>query len=606
MDVASGASRSVWAKPNWLSSSPEPPGRLPHALGNLQPDAQHHQVEFLLLLDPRLVEVAHARVLGAGHLDHAGGDGPDVLHAVLVAGAVHVGVELLAERAHVHAEDGDVQVLAVRMLQGDHGLLGGAHAADGRAVAVAAGGVAAAHALDEGDPLDLSAVRGPLDVSAGGTGGREHAFELHAGQHVGVSPVAELAAQRALELLEAGGEDHAAGVDLDLLGLLVVAHRSGRAGLDALHALAAKTARQATLGLGDGLLRAVALVDLGEAAHAPGRVGLRHLDALLPGSVGSGVLGRLCLGRKSGPGVSLAPRRYASMASAALWPWAIASTMEAGPSTASPPANRPGTLVARVSLSATIRPPGPVATPSPAASMPWPMVTMTVSAARSCGLGVVELGSEPPLLVEHAGAGAEGDAGDLVSARLDPGRPQAVVEDDPFLERLGRLPGVGRHLRAALETGHVHRGDAGQPAGAARRVHGHVAAADDQHLGAERGRLPAVDPAEEVEARPDTRGLFAGDAQLAADPCPRGREHGLEAGVEEGLRVGDAGARLGLDAQVEDRTGSPGPERPWAGGSRGCRTGACRPDAAGTRRWSPRSPAGSDRRPRSGRPGRRR
>ena len=41
--------------------------------------------------------------------------------------------------------------------------------------------------------------------------------------------------------------------------------------------------------------------------------------------------------------------------------------MEAGPSTASPPAKMPGTLVARVSLSAAIRP-------------PWPMVTMTVPA----------------------------------------------------------------------------------------------------------------------------------------------------------------------------------------------------------------------------------
>ena len=71
------------------------------------------------------------------------------------------------------------------------------------------------------------------------------------------------------------------------------------------------------------------------------------------------------------------------MASAALWPWAMASTMEAGPSTASPPAKMPGTLVASVSSSAAIRPPAPVATPSLAASIPCPMVTMTVSAFRT-------------------------------------------------------------------------------------------------------------------------------------------------------------------------------------------------------------------------------
>ncbi len=203
----------------------QPPGHILESGVDPHPHAEHHQVEVLVPLGALLVEVANARGLRARHLDDAGGDGPNVLHAVLVARPVDVAVELLAERPHVHAEDGDVEILPAGVLQGDHGLLGGAHAADGGAVAVAAGGVAAAHALDEGDLPDFAAIRGPLHVTAGGTRGREHPLELHAGEHVGVSPVAELAAQRGLELLEAGREDHAAHVDLHFGGPLVVDRR---------------------------------------------------------------------------------------------------------------------------------------------------------------------------------------------------------------------------------------------------------------------------------------------------------------------------------------------------------------------------------------------
>jgi hypothetical protein len=103
------------------------------------------------------------------------------------------------------------------------------------------------------------------------------------------------------------------------------------------------------------------------------------------------------------------------------------------------------------------------------------MVTMTVSAARTAVF-------EPLLLVEDAGASAERNGGHVVAARLDPGGPQAVVEDDSFLEGLGRLPGMGRHFRAALETSEVHRGHAGQSQGAARSIHGNVATADDQYV----------------------------------------------------------------------------------------------------------------------------
>ena len=59
----------------------------------------------------------------------------------------------------------------------------------------------------------------------------------------------------------------------------------------------------------------------------------------------------------------------------------MASTIEAGPRTASPPAKTPGTFVASVSGSTAMRPPRPVSSGAiPATSTSWPMVTITVSA----------------------------------------------------------------------------------------------------------------------------------------------------------------------------------------------------------------------------------
>ena len=48
-------------------------------------------------------------------------------------------------------------------------------------------------------------------------------------------------------------------------------------------------------------------------------------------------------------------------------------------------------------------------------------------------------------------------------------------------------------------------------------------------FGADGGRLAAVDLAQEIQARPDARGVFAGDAQLAADPGAGRGEDGVEA-----------------------------------------------------------------------------
>ncbi len=310
LDVASGASRSGPAETEFVQLHAQLPGHFLHAGGGPQPHAEHHQVELLLLFGADFVEVANARRPVAGHLDNPRGDGADELHAVLVAGAVDVAVELLAERPHVHAEDGDFKFPPVRVLQGDHRLFGGAHAADGRAVAGAAGRIAAAHALDERDALHRAAIRGALDDSAGGTRRGEHPLELDAREHVGIAPVAELAPQRRLELLETGRENHAAHVELAFHNLLIVANGARRTGFHALHALAAQAARQAAPGFGNGLLRGVALVDLGEGALPRGQVHLRHGDAVFPRRARLGIAGRLGLrGRPMAHRAGLPPRR---------------------------------------------------------------------------------------------------------------------------------------------------------------------------------------------------------------------------------------------------------------------------------------------------------
>ncbi len=108
--------------------------------------------------------------------------------------------------------------------------------------------------------------------------------------------MAELAARRALELLEAGGEDHAAGIDLELLRLLVVQYRSGRTGLDALHALAAEAAVQAALGLGDGVLGAEALVHLDPVAASLSAGLLRKMGPWGFGHPGQFFVGRAGVG----------------------------------------------------------------------------------------------------------------------------------------------------------------------------------------------------------------------------------------------------------------------------------------------------------------------
>src|SRR5690606_31790536 len=110
--------------------------------------------------------------------------------AILVSGALIILVKVLAKRAHVHEKDGGLHAAVV--LAGDDRLFDGVHAAYGGAVRVATLLVARAHALQKGDAMRHLAIRGTLHVPRTRTRSGEQALELDAGDHVGVTAVAQL------------------------------------------------------------------------------------------------------------------------------------------------------------------------------------------------------------------------------------------------------------------------------------------------------------------------------------------------------------------------------------------------------------------------------
>ena len=134
---------------------------------------------------PDLGDVADFQVVAAADRVDRVHPAADEAHAVLLFGAVVEAFEILAVGAHVHEEDGAVQILVSGVLLGDDRLLDGVHAADRGAVSVVAlVHVPRADALEPGDFLRFLVVGQAHQVAARGAGGRQHALELHGGDHV--------------------------------------------------------------------------------------------------------------------------------------------------------------------------------------------------------------------------------------------------------------------------------------------------------------------------------------------------------------------------------------------------------------------------------------
>ena len=139
-------------------------------------------------------------------------------------------VELLVSLAEGPHVDIELEDLGVGLFFEEVGELKRVHAAHARAVAVVVL-VAAADAVQDGDGLGRLAVAHD-DLAVRGPGGVGEPLELERGDHVGESAVAVLLGDAWVEDLEAGGDDHGPGVDLDLLVLDFVVNRVGRAVLN--------------------------------------------------------------------------------------------------------------------------------------------------------------------------------------------------------------------------------------------------------------------------------------------------------------------------------------------------------------------------------------
>ena len=143
----------------------------------VQPHGQDHHGKGFFLQFSGFVGIAHRQIAGFRNLV----DGVDPrlfkADALLVPGAQEILFIILAKGAHVHVENDRFQV-PVDVLLGNHGFLGGVHAADRRTVAVAAAVfVPRPHTLQPGDALGFFTVQRPHDMTEIGAAGRENSFE---------------------------------------------------------------------------------------------------------------------------------------------------------------------------------------------------------------------------------------------------------------------------------------------------------------------------------------------------------------------------------------------------------------------------------------------
>ena len=104
-----------------------------------------------------------------------------------------------------------------------------------------------AHALEPGDLLGLLVVRGPDQVAAERSGSGENPLELQGGDHIGQGVVMVGPALDGIKGLKPRGQDHGPDLDLFGFGLHGVVDGPGLAGGDALHALGADPAVEASV-----------------------------------------------------------------------------------------------------------------------------------------------------------------------------------------------------------------------------------------------------------------------------------------------------------------------------------------------------------------------
>jgi hypothetical protein len=199
----------------------------------------------------------------------------------------------------------------------------------------------------------MLAIGGTFDHAGKRARCRQHALELQAGHNVRIATIAVLRTDVAGHRLQPRREQHGTHIEIDNPLALVVHDRSSAANEDALIAFRAHAAAQAARGLGARLLLGKRRGDFQEVVAAFSRGAFGDLSARSERSGGYRPLARLTGFHRGHCRASLLGQRLAAQEGRhrqrGLVPAAIAVTMKDVPTTASPPANTPGTSVASVS-----------------------------------------------------------------------------------------------------------------------------------------------------------------------------------------------------------------------------------------------------------------
>ena len=439
---------------------------------------------------PSFREIADGHVIGARHRINGVDPGAQEADAVFVLGPPVILLEVLAVGPHVHEENGGVQRIVFAMLLGDDRLLDGIHAADrGTEAVVAVIQVPGTDALEPGDLQGLLVVRGPHQVAGKGSGGGENPLKLHAGHHVGEMGVMIGPVLLGIEGRKARRQDDRAHLQLQLFRSQLVGHRLGLAGRGALHALGADAAIDAAGRFFHGLLFFIAQVDflktLDPLLH---RHGGHEGPVLLLGIRRNRVPMAFCHGdgphRQVPAGLQVLAGKKA-VDGGGRFP-ARGHGRDGDPGTgldvaAGKDALAGGGLGDRIGLDEA--PGGQL----DAVGLGDELQVGLLADGHDDHVGfpgvgfIVKIGGrEPALLVEDPFHRPEGKAGDLAAGGVDLFDAPAGDDGNALVLGLFHFPGGGGHLFPGFQA---DEGDVTPLApGGAGHIHGHVAAADDQHL----------------------------------------------------------------------------------------------------------------------------
>ncbi len=351
-----------------------------------------------------------------------------------------------------------------------------------------------------------------------------------------------------------------AHVEIDLGVALAVQQGAGPAGAHALHALGTDGALQAALGLGDRLLFGVAVAHLDPAAAAFGAGLLGHVHARLGGDLGQ----RLVVG----PGFvqRVRPQRDELLAAQVV--------VDAGGALASGGDRLDGGQRAgggHVAAGEHGRMRG-----GQRIGLDGDRVPLDLDVVETLGEVVDDrladgeddrlagdldevagdgLGTPAALLVGLAEPAAlQLDGAHLAAGADDLDRGDEVLDLDLLVEALFDLLARRRHLVAAAPVGDGDLGGlaagGGEARGAARRVEGHVAAADDDHAVADRHGPAEVELAQELDCREAAVEVVALGRRRGAGVQAGGQEDGLVAVGQQAVD-GEVDAAALVEAQVD-------------------------------------------------------